>query len=276
MTSFTLTQLAELALLLRTAARSEVMPRFQRLEAGEIRSKTGPLDLVTEADEAAERMITAGLHRIFPGCVVVGEEAASADPSLLGKIEHADLAFVVDPVDGTQNYAAGLPLFGVMAAAMVRGEIVASVIHDPIVDDSAMALRGEGAWVETASGKRRDLRVAAPVDIAHMSGSAGWRFLPREQREAVLRNLPKVAAAFDMRCAAHQYRMLAGGHCHFLMSNKLMPWDHAPGWLLHREAGGYSARFDGTPYTPTRTTGGLICTPDHASYVALKQALFDE
>jgi len=70
--------------------------------------------------------------------------------------------------------------------------------------------------------------------------------------------------------------MVASGTCHFLMANKLMPWDHAPGWLLHQEAGGYSARFDGTPYTPTRTVGGLICTPDFHSFIALREALFAE
>jgi fructose-1,6-bisphosphatase/inositol monophosphatase family enzyme len=274
MTTFTLRQAQELVLLLRTAARKEVMPRFQRLEAGDIRAKTGPLDLVTEADEAAERMITTGLRHVFPGCVVVGEEATSADPSLLSRLESAELAFVVDPVDGTQNYAAGLPLFGVMAAALVRGETVAAVIHDPINDDSAVALRGEGAFVEAMGGGHRDLRVAAPVDVAKMSGVATWRYLPRETRAMVARNLTKVAAAFDLRCAAHQYRMLAGGHCHFLLANKLMPWDHAPGVLLHQEAGGYAARFDGTPYMPTRTVGGLICTPDFHSFIALREALF--
>lgn len=273
MTRFTATQVAELNLLLRTAARREILPRFQRLDAADIRTKSGPLDLVTEADEAAERAITAGLQHIFPGCVVVGEEAASANPSLLGALEGADLAFVVDPVDGTQNFAAGLPLFGVMAAALVRGEVVAAVIHDPMSDDSAIALRGEGAWVE-AAGKRRDLKVAAPVEVGKMTGIATWRFLPRDQRATVAANLTKVAASFDLRCAAHQYRMLAGGHCHFMLSNKLMPWDHAPGWLLHKEAGGFAARFDGTPYQPTRTVGGLICTPDYPSYVALKEALF--
>ena len=276
MTGFTLRQTQELLLLLRTAARKEIMPRFQRLEAGDVRSKSGPLDLVTEADEAAERMITAGLTHLFPGCVVVGEEATAANPALLGQLEGADLAFVVDPIDGTANYAAGLPLFGVMAAAVMHGEVVAAVIHDPVSDDSAVALRGEGAWVETTGGKRRDLHVAAPTDVAHMTGTAGWRFLPREQRLAVAQNLTKVAAAFDLRCAAHQYRMVASGTCHFTLANKLMPWDHAPGWLLHQEAGGYSARFDGTPYTPTRTVGGLICTPDYPSYVALKAALFGE
>jgi fructose-1,6-bisphosphatase/inositol monophosphatase family enzyme len=276
MTRLTMRQTEELALLLRLAAREEVMPRFQRLEAGEIRSKTGPLDLVTEADEAAERVITAGLHRVFPGCVVVGEEAASADPALLERLDGAELAFVVDPIDGTANYAAGLPLFGVMAAALAGGEVVAAVIHDPVSDDSAVALRGEGAWVETRGGERRDLRVAAPVEVGKMTGTAGWRFLPRGQRETVAVNLTKVASSFDFRCSAHQYRMAAAGHCHFVMSNRLLPWDHAPGWLLHQEAGGYSARFDGTPYVPSRTVGGLICTPDRASYVALKAALFGE
>jgi fructose-1,6-bisphosphatase/inositol monophosphatase family enzyme len=276
MSGLTSRQLHELALLLGMVARQEIMPRFQRLEAGDIRAKTGPLDLVTEADEAAERVITEGLRQLFPGCVVVGEEAASADPLLLLGLETADLAFVVDPVDGTQNYAAGLPLFGVMAAAIVRGEIAAAVIHDPVGNDSAMALRGEGAWVEAGDGRRRDLKAAAPTSVDKMTGIATWRYLPKEARPIVARNLTKVAAAFDLRCAAHQYRMLASGTCHFMLANKLMPWDHAPGVLLHQEAGGYAARFDDTPYRPTRTVGGLLCAPDHDGFLALREALFAE
>jgi fructose-1,6-bisphosphatase/inositol monophosphatase family enzyme len=274
MALFGVRQIGELVMLLRTAARVEIMPRFQRLEAGDIRAKSGPLDLVTDADEAAERLITAGLHEIFPGCAVVGEEAASADPSLLARLQSADLAFVVDPIDGTQNYAAGLPLFGVMAAAIVRGEIAGAVILDPIMGDSAVAVRGEGAWIETEAGRQRDLRAAAPVPLGRMTGTASFRNLPPQMQAAVARNLTKVAAAFDFRCAAHHYRMLASGTCHFSLANKLMPWDHAPGVLLHREAGGYSARFDGSPYLPTRTVGGLLCTPDEASFLELREALF--
>jgi fructose-1,6-bisphosphatase/inositol monophosphatase family enzyme len=274
MAAFTLRQTAELALLLRAATRAEILPRFRKLARGAVRAKSGPLDLVTEADEAAERVITDGLHRIFPGCTVVGEEAASADMSLLRRLDGAELAFVVDPVDGTANYAAGLPLFGCMAAAIVRGEVAAAVIHDPLGDDTAIALRGEGAWIETPDGARQDLRVATPVAVEQMTGSVGWRFLPAEQRAIVCRNQIRVASTFDLRCAAHQYRMLAAGHCHFMLFNKLMPWDHAPGWLLHREAGGFSARFDGSPYLPTSISGGLICTPDEASFFVLREALF--
>ncbi len=274
MTIFSAADLADLGTILRDAARAEVLPRFRNLLDGEVRTKSGPLDLVTEADEAAERVITAGLVRRFPGCVVVGEEAASADPELLGALAGADLSFVVDPIDGTANYASGLPLFGTMAAAIVRGEIVAAAIHDPMGDDTAFALRGEGAWMQTVDGNRQDLRVAAPAAPDLMTGCVGWRYLPQPQRAAVCGNLHKVAASWDFRCAAHQYRLAAAGQCHFLTFYRLMPWDHAPGWLLHQEAGGYSARFDGSPYSPTSTGGGLICTTDEASFHALRDVLF--
>lgn len=274
MSQFSARDLSDLSTLLREAARAEIMPRFRNLGRGEVRAKTGPLDLVTEADEAAERHIAAALSRRFPGCVVVGEEATSADPSLLGRLRDAGLAFVVDPIDGTANYAAGLPLFGTMAAAICQGEIAAAAIHDPMGDDTAMALRGEGAWIEFASGARQDLRVAEPVPTARMTGCLGWRNLPPELRATVGGNLHKLATMWDFRCAAHQYWLAASGNCHYLTYYRLMPWDHAPGWLLHREAGGFSARLDGSPYLPTDTEGGLICVPDEASYYRLRHDMF--
>ena len=102
------------ATLLRDASRAEIMPRFRKLAPDAVRTKSGPLDLVTEADEAAERVIEAGLNRLFPGCGGWGGGDA-ADASLLTRLRDADLAFVVDPVDGTANFAAGVPLFGCMA-----------------------------------------------------------------------------------------------------------------------------------------------------------------
>jgi fructose-1,6-bisphosphatase/inositol monophosphatase family enzyme len=265
--------LAALAELLHEAGRREIMPRFRKLGPDGVRHKAGPLDPVTEADEAAEKLIAAGIAHRFPGAVVVGEEGASADPASLQRLAGAELAFVVDPIDGTANFAAGLPLFGVMAAAIMHGEVVAAAIHDPVGGDTALAIRGEGAWTEGADGRRADLRVAPPAPIAQMTGNVSWRFLPEPQRSRVCANLTHLGACWDFRCAAHQYWMASAGQCHLLFFNRLMPWDHAPGWLLHQEAGGYSARFDGTPYTPLVTGGGLICTPDQASWQAVRNAL---
>ncbi len=266
-------ELRTVATLLRDAARAEIMPRFRNLAAGAVRMKTGPLDLVTEADEAAERLITEGLRREFPGCVVIGEEAASANPALLRELAGADLAFVVDPVDGTANFAAGLALFGVMAAVLRKGEIIGAVIHDPVGDDSALALRGEGAWIEAQDGRHQDLRVAMPVPVEQMAGNVSWRFLPELLRSQVCARLPRLGACWDYRCSAHVYRMTAGGHGHFVFYHRLYPWDHAPGWLLHREAGGYAARFDGKPYDPMDIYSGLICAPDREGWEAVRGAL---
>jgi fructose-1,6-bisphosphatase/inositol monophosphatase family enzyme len=265
----------EVVQLLRTAARAEIMPRFRKLAPGAVRSKTGPNDLVTEADVAAEAMITAGLHALFPGCLVVGEEATSADPALLDRLAAAELAFVVDPVDGTSNFVAGLPLFGVMAAAVSHGAVVAAAIYDPIGDDTAVALAGQGAWMWAADGTASRLHVAAASEPAAMTGCISWRYMDRPVQEVVVRNMVKLAGVADYRCAAHQYRILAAGHCDYLVYNRLMPWDHLPGWLLHQEAGGYAAHFDGTPYRPGDLSGGLVCTPDKASFEALCTLLME-
>ena len=275
MTRFTLRDLESVATLLRDAAIAEILPRFRRLTVSDVRQKTGPLDIVTEADEAAERLIEARLREMFPAAAVIGEEAASADPTLLRRLPDADLAFVIDPIDGTSNYAAGLPLFGVMAAILIRGETIGAIIHDPMGDDTALALRGEGAWLAAPDGRRTDLKVAPPAPVAELTGAASWRYLPEPLRSTVCRNLPKLASVWDYRCAAHHYRLIAAAHGHFVFFHRLLPWDHAPGVLLHQEAGGYSARFDATPYEPAHATGGLICAPDKATWHALRDALFE-
>jgi fructose-1,6-bisphosphatase/inositol monophosphatase family enzyme len=261
--------------ILAEAARTEIMPRFRRLAPGDIRAKTGPQDLVTEADTEAERAITAALHSRFPGCVVVGEEAVAADPALLDRIGGARLAFVVDPVDGTFNFQAGIPLFGVMAAAIEGGAVTAGAILDPVVEDTACALRGQGAWAQGRGG-RRALRVADPVPVAEMGGTGSFAYLAQPARSRLAAGLSLVAATWSYRCAAHEYRTAVTGQCHFLQYSRLMPWDHAPGWLIHQEAGGYSAMFDGSPYSPLVHHGGLICATDEASWHSLRAVLLGE
>jgi fructose-1,6-bisphosphatase/inositol monophosphatase family enzyme len=270
---FTLDEIGAVSDLLRTAGRAEVMPRFRALPAQTIRTKSGPLDLVTDADIAAERQITAGLVARFPGCLVVGEEAAADDPSLLARLAEPGLAFVVDPIDGTANYAAGMPLFGMMAAVLVDGVVVAAAIHDPVQDETMAALRNGGAWCEAPDQPRRVVRVSAAAPFGQMTGSLAWRFLPEPRRSRTIQGALGLAGAWDFRCAAHQYRLVADGKIHFSLYSRLLPWDHAAGWLLHREAGGYSARFDGSPYDPLVVSGGLICAPDQASWTALRDGL---
>jgi len=272
-TTFSRRDARTVASILRDAAQAEILPRFRGEIAQDIRQKTSSFDLVTDADEAAEAAIAAALRREFPGCKIVGEEAATRDPALLDTLSAADLAFVVDPIDGTKNFSAGLPLFGVMAAALQHGEIIAGVILDPIRDDWAIAVAGEGAWIENSAGRLINLRVAAPPPVSEMSGIVNWLFFPAPLKAQITANLSRVAAAVDYRCAAHQYRAVASGHYDFALYGKMTPWDHAAGVLIHKEAGGYAAFLDGRPYTVQQRTGGLLCAPDEESWHALRDTL---
>lgn len=269
--------MARLDTLLRAASAREIVPRFRTLDAADIRAKTGPHDLVTEADEAAERHIAAHLPAVLPGVLLVGEEGTAADPLLLDRLATAEAALVVDPVDGTANFAGGLPLFACMAALILKGETVAAWILDPLRGETAMALRGEGAWVQHADGTRSGLSVAAPeTDTLRMTATVSARYMPPAMAAHVRARLPRIGPCWELRCGAHEYWLAARGTIHALVYWRLYPWDHAPGALIHAEAGGYSARFDGGPYVASRhRDGGLICAPDRASWQAVHAALLE-
>jgi fructose-1,6-bisphosphatase/inositol monophosphatase family enzyme len=263
-----------LATLMREAAKAEILPRFRKLAEGDIRIKSEASDLVTEGDEAAERYLKARFESILPGALFVGEESVAADPALLAKIAGADLVLTVDPIDGTFNFASGLPLFAVMAAVVSKGETIAGIIYDPMGDDFVLAEKGSGAWQVTPEGNRVRLSVIEPAPLAGMYGMASTGYLHDGDRATVLGNMAKVRFLLNYRCAGHEYRTFAAGHVHFLMYNKLMPWDHLPGTLIAQEAGAYAARFDGSAYRPDHTEGGLLLTPNKDMWEELRREVF--
>ncbi|WP_375452013.1 inositol monophosphatase family protein [uncultured Devosia sp.] len=266
--------IAKPAELLRETAHAEILPRFRRLDAGQVRQKTEAIDLVTEADEEAERVITAAINRMWPEALVVGEEAVSADPALLERSVNADLVIFLDPVDGTSNFVAGVPLFAVMAGVVVKGETVAGIIYDPMGDDWVLAEKGSGAYLRRADGSSVRQHFAQAVPLGDMAGTASPFYLPREQRAGVLANLAKVRVSSSFRCAGHEYRMAAGGHLHYCFFNKLMPWDHVPGTLICTEAGANVARLDGRAYRAEHSGGGLLLASDAQSWETLRREVF--
>ena len=276
MTTFRDSHIDWLADLLATAAAQEVMPRFRRIGREALRIKSSAADLVTDADESAEQMIAAQLAARYPNALIVGEEGCSASPGLVAGLSDADLAFAIDPVDGTFNFACGVPLFGVMLAVVIAGETVAGIIHDPIGKDSMVAVRGGGARIRRDDGVLTDVRVANPAPVSEMIGSVSWQFMPMPERAVVARNHAKCLSHIGYRCAAHEYRLIASGGAHFAVYNKLMPWDHLAGALIHEEAGGYSARFDGTRYRPSHVDGGLLLAPSQDSWNELRRELWTD
>lgn len=269
-------QIDWLAELLSQAAEKEIMPRFRKLGQGDIRLKTSAADLVTEADVNAELFITAQLKARFPGALIVGEEACSDNPELLNGLGEAELAFTIDPVDGTFNFASGVPLFGVMLAVVVKGETVAGIIYDPVGKDWLMATKGSGAYIRQANGDSDAVKVAPAAAINQMTGSISWQYTAEPLRSRLARNHSKFLSQIGYRCAAHEYRIIATGGAHFAVYNKLMPWDHLPGALIHQEAGGYLARWDGSTYLPSHVDGGLLVAPDKESWREIQTALWEE
>ena len=271
--NFARNDLERLADILSIAADQEIMPRFRSLGAGGIREKTSALDLVTDADEQAEAAMKAAIAKAFPKAAFIGEESVEKDRGLLAQIADAELSIIIDPVDGTSNFAWGLPLFGVLAAVVAKGETIGGIIYDPVGRDCTFALKGEGAWGKSESGATRDIRVSKPISLAEMTGTSSWYLMPEPMRTRVATNIAKTGACFSYRCAAYEYRIVAEGLVDFSLHYKLMPWDHAAGVLIHAEAGGYSALFDGSPYTPTRFEGGIISAPSKDIWQVLRDEL---
>jgi fructose-1,6-bisphosphatase/inositol monophosphatase family enzyme len=251
--------------ILRTAAKSEIMPRFRRLRPNDIRTKSASDDLVTEADLAAEDAITKALSQDFPEALIVGEEAVAADAAALDALPEAKLAFVIDPVDGTWNFAAGLSTFGVILAVMEHGQTVMGLLYDPVLDDWVMARKGQGAWFGRPSepeARRLALSGGGPIETA--TGLVTPFNFERHLRARLAAQLTGFSRVDGYRCSCHEYRMLVQGRFRFGLSGNTKVWDHAAGALAMEEAGGHGCMLDGRPYTPCNTSGRFLVADDAA------------
>lgn len=245
--------------IVREVGATEIMPRFGKLQANEIRSKSRPGDLVTEADLMAENVLSRRLRELLPGSVAIGEEAVYEDRSLLNRLAQDAPVWVLDPVDGTGNFARGRDCFGVIVSLVHGGRTVAGCIHDPVRDLTIAGELGNGAWL---GGTR--LRIGPPpADLATLSGSIGTR------KPGALEN--RFANLVRNASAAQDYLALLQGRIHFAFYQRLTPWDHAAGALLHAEAGGHNAMLDRSTYRPVMSDGpGFLLAPDAATWDALQ------
>ncbi len=254
-------------------AAEEILPRFQSLRGHEVRAKDSG-ELVTVADLGAEAQIERRLRDLMPGSLVVGEEAAAEDPALLDALARQDdWIWVIDPIDGTGNFARGTPVFAVMVALVHKGEVAASWIHDPAEARTATAEHGAGAWLD---GRRLGPVESPPREELRGTLHAGAFATPEMARQVQARR-GRVGAVRSLGCAGQEYLRLVTGETHYSLFTKLMPWDHLPGTLLYREAGGLARTLDGAPYGPSsHRAPGLLMAPDPATWQWLHDSLFAE
>jgi fructose-1,6-bisphosphatase/inositol monophosphatase family enzyme len=237
--------------LLHRVAETAILPRYRTLSADQIIEKAED-DLVTIADREAEAMLAEGLETIVPGLPIVGEEAAYADPTVLERLSGD--CWIVDPIDGTHNFAHGQPPFGILIAMASGGEGHTGWIYDVPTRRLCIAHRGKGAFIGgervTATTSGENPPVAAISTI----------FMDPWEREMVRANVsPHYRLVDTPRCAAEQYPRLALGQNDVSIFNRTLAWDHAAGVLWLNEAGGKAARPDGSPYrVDERDRTGLL------------------
>lgn len=226
--------------LMRFAAQRSMLPRFCQLAAHEVEMK-GEDDPVTVVDREVEAFLTEALTRLAPGVAVVGEEAAHADPAVLDHL--SGQCWIIDPLDGTANFAEGKEPFGIIVALADAGRAVAGWIYDPVKDRFCHARTGEGAFVNGEKITARTTGQERPVT------AVSRMFLTPEQSEMVDAKLAPHYTLVDIpRCAAEQYPRLALGENDVSSFKRTYAWDHAAGILWLNEAGGKAARLDGSEY----------------------------
>lgn len=227
--------LSELEALLRDAARAELLPRFSRADT----THKPDGSIVTAADIAMQERVQATLAERWPQYGFLGEEMSASEQAQALEAGGEGL-WCLDPLDGTTNYAAGIPFFGVSLTLLIHGAPALGIVHDPSRDETFSGVRGQGAFLNgeplrLMAADRPLQRAIAGVDFKRLSNALASR-IAQGQPYASQRNFGSCAL---------EWAWLAAGRVHVYLHGGQKLWDYAAGTLLFAEAGGYSQTLEG-------------------------------
>lgn len=236
------------------------MPRFAQLTTEDVIMKSAegdPDDIVTVVDREVEQQLSRVLSDIAPAAVV-GEEATHAQPEVLSRLASDDPVWLIDPIDGTRNFAAGSDAFGIMVAWVVAGRAEAAWVVLPARGQTFVAVAGCGAFCNGVRVRSTDRPRRDPL-----RGALLVRYMPGALGAAVVE---AAGGAFDLvppsGCSAIEYTDVLNGRQDFVVYYRLLPWDHAAPALVLSEAGGSVTHLDGTAYTARSTNQVTIVGRD--------------
>ncbi|MDO8287803.1 MAG: inositol monophosphatase [Parvibaculum sp.] len=266
-------RMTTVAEMIREVAALEIMPRFKMLTAGDIEEKSKG-DFVTVADRQAELWLTPRLEALVAGSRVLGEEATAAAPDLLKIVESDAPYWTVDPVDGTSNFVASRDTFGVMIAFVEGGDVRQAWIYLPVADEMVMAEQGGGAYLHARGKAERLASGRASLDVEKVKGAFNVRFMNETWRDRVELFADTVPRKTYNFCSAFDYSDLSRGQHDLVTYNRMMPWDHAPGSLILREAGGVLRGLDSEiDYRPATLGAPHLAARDEASWQHFAEAI---
>jgi myo-inositol-1(or 4)-monophosphatase len=245
------------------AAGDGLMRHFSQLASLGVRTKSGPADLVSIADEEAERATRAILGKARPSYGFLGEEGGAT-----GGADDAQL-WIVDPLDGTTNFLFGTPLWGVNVALAREGEVVAGVTWLPVLNEMYVAEKGEGAWL---NGQR--IHVSTRHRLVDSVLGCGIPFAGKPDHPVFAREMAllsgEVAGIRRTGACSVDMAYVAAGRWDAYWERALNAWDMAPGIILVREAGGVASSVTGAPVD---IHGGNVCVSNGVIQEALIQQL---
>ncbi len=250
---------------IRDVAAQEILPRWRNLAEGDVRTKSKAGDLVTVADQAAEAALASRLEAAIPGSNVVGEEAVAADAAILQLFREPGPVWVVDPIDGTRNFAKGGTTFDVMVALVVGGRPVAGWIYAPAEDVFYLGEAGGGAEMQ-AGGANTAIMAQHGLPLGALEGVLGSGAFTNRGRPDPTGVRHLFRGYVRPTCAGHNYGRLLRGESHFLLNFSTHPWDHLPGHAIAGAAGFHAARHDGAPFDPLDSQGGVLVAPDRTTW----------
>lgn len=256
-----------IATLIRQAALEEILPRFRNVE----RHLKTDGSWLTEADLAMQERVRHELAARFPTIPFLGEEMGAEEQQAL--MQHADTGlWVLDPLDGTSNFAAGVPIFAPSLALIRGGRVVLGVVFDVTRDECFSAAQGEGAWLngERLPPPATDIplgKTLACIDFKRLSPTLATR-LALTAPYGSQRSIGSVAL---------DWCWVAAGRFHVYLHGKQGLWDYAAGHLILEEAGGFSCTLDGEPvFNNTLDKRSAVCAGDGRLFAAWTAWLKDD
>jgi myo-inositol-1(or 4)-monophosphatase len=230
-------QSEELCAIVKQAAIAELLPRFATVD----RKTKQDGSVVTEADHAIQARLEQELGQRWPDYLLMGEEMSSAEQAGLMADPGKGL-WIVDPLDGTSNFAAGIPYYSISVALMREGELVLGVVYDPARDECFSAAVGEGARL---NGKPFT-PVAAPASLKRSIAAIDFKRLPTELVIRLVHSSPYHSQR-SFGSIALDWCWVAAGRFDLFLHGKQNIWDYAAGHLILSEAGGHACTFGGNP-----------------------------
>ncbi len=223
-----------------------------------VTTKANAIDLVTDADRASEALVVAGIRSRFPDHAILAEEGGAQGAPATDDTPR----WIIDPLDGTTNFAHGYPFYGCSIGVEVAGEVVAGVVEAPALGERFTATAGSGAYLEHM-GSRRRLRVTEIADLRQALLVTGFPYDIGERGDAPFARFTRfVRAAQGVRrdgSAALDLCYVAAGRFDGFWEENLKPWDLAAGTLIAAEAGARFSDLDGEAYSIHR--GDIVVAP---------------